>query len=315
MLAGRRRCSGPRWVEPTPVVDVQPVRLGVQRDDLGAGPAVGLAGRPRTRRRARSRRRRAARRAGRGWPRAGARRSGRRRRAGRGPGRSPHRSAGRPASSSPSSIASSMASGSLCPPAAKSLMPLSGIGVVRGGDHHAEVGAERRRRGTRRPGWAARRPAPRRRRPTASPATTAASSISPLARGSRPTTATGRCDRSRSASTRAADADSPTASSGVRSSPLARPRTPSVPNRRRCAQRSALAVLGRLAGLLEAVLLALDDPRVAGEEAGLLQRRAVLGVGLDQRPGDGQAQRAGLAGRAAAAAGWRRCRSARSSPR
>src|SRR4029079_1454633 len=42
-------------------------------------------------------------------------------------------------------------------------------------------------------------------------------------------------------------------------------RTPGVPT-----DRSALAVLGRLAGLLEAVLLALDGPRVAGQEAGLL---------------------------------------------
>src|SRR5690606_22178449 len=133
-----------------------------------------------------------------------------------------------------------------------------------------------------------------------SPATTAASSISPLARGSRPTTATGRRERSRSASTRAADAESATASSGVRSSPLASPRTPSVPNRRRALKASALAVLRRLAGLLEAVLLALDDARVAGEEAGLLQRRAVLRVGLDERAGDRQAQRTGLAGGAAA---------------
>src|SRR5918998_728367 len=65
-------------------------------------------------------------------------------------------------------------------------------------------------------------------------------------------------------------------------------------------RRSALRVLRRLAGLLEAVLLALDGTRVTGEEAGLLQRRAVLGVGLDQRTRDGQPQRTGLAGRAAA---------------
>src|ERR1700741_3824628 len=63
--------------------------------------------------------------------------------------------------------------------------------------------------------------------------------------------------------------------------------------------RSALAVLRRLAGLLEAVLLALDGPRVAGQEAGLLQRGPVLRLHQDQRPGDGQAQRAGLTGRAA----------------
>ena len=62
------------------------------------------------------------------------------------------------------------------------------------------------------------------------------------------------------------------ASAGVRSA-LASPRTPSVPNSRPTAA-SALRVLGRLAGLLQAVLLALLGPRVAGEEAGLLQRRA-----------------------------------------
>ena len=54
------------------------------------------------------------------------------------------------------------------------------------------------------------------------------------------------------------------------------PRTPSVPNRSATggrARRSALGVLRSLAGLLEAVLLALLLARVAGEEAGLLQRR------------------------------------------
>ena len=56
--------------------------------------------------------------------------------------------------------------------------------------------------------------------------------------------------------------------------------------------RSALAVLRRLAGLLEAVLLALDGPRVARKEAGLLQRGPVLGLHQDQRPRDeiGRAQ-------------------------
>ena len=41
---------------------------------------------------------------------------------------------------------------------------------------------------------------------------------------------------------------------------------------------SALAVLRRLTGLLQAVLLALDGTRVTGEEAGLLQRGPVLGL-------------------------------------
>src|SRR3712207_4908697 len=61
------------------------------------------------------------------------------------------------------------------------------------------------------------------------------------------------------------------------------------------AYRSALRVLRRLAGLLEPVLLALGDARVTGEEAGLLEGRTVLGVDLDERAGDRQAQRAGLA--------------------
>src|SRR3954470_18765095 len=126
-----------------------------------------------------------------------------------------------------------------------------------------------------------------------SPATTAASSISPLARGSRPTTATGREVPSRSASTLAAARATERASSGVRSA-LARPRTPSVPKRRPKSCGSALGVLRSLAGLLEPVLLALLDPGVTGEEAGLLESRTVLALDLDEGAGDGQAQRAGL---------------------
>src|SRR5690606_37028112 len=64
---------------------------------------------------------------------------------------------------------------------------------------------------------------------------------------------------------------------------------------------SALGVLRRLARLLQAGLLALDDAGVAREVAGLLQRRTVvLGVDGVERAGDAQAQRAGLAGDAAA---------------
>ena len=47
-------------------------------------------------------------------------------------------------------------------------------------------------------------------------------------------------------------------------------------------------------------LLALDGAGVAGEEAGLLQLAALLRVVLVEGAGDGQAQGAGLAGRAAA---------------
>ena len=52
-------------------------------------------------------------------------------------------------------------------------------------------------------------------------------------------------------------------------------------------ERSALAVLRGLAGLLQTGLLALLTRGVAGEEAGLLERRAVVvGVGLVQRAGE-----------------------------
>src|SRR5262249_51823693 len=140
----------------------------------------------------------------------------------------------------------------------------------------------------------------------ARPATTAASSISPLARGSRPTTAIGACDSE--ARTWAAATATAIASSGVRS-PLARPRTPSVPKRRAIQvlqsrrwswpgvvgytpghgsryrpERLTLRVLRRLAGLLQTVLLAFLHAGVARQEAGLLERRPVLEVQLDQGP-------------------------------
>src|SRR5690625_577902 len=127
---------------------------------------------------------------------------------------------------------------------------------------------------------------------------TAACSISPLARGSRPTTATRRAAPVGAVSRLAAAAPRARASSAV-SSRLATPRTPSVPNSRPMA-RSALAVLRGLAGLLQSVLLALDLTRVAGQEAGLLEHRAVLRGDQDPRPGDRQAQRPGLPGRPAA---------------
>ena len=62
-----------------------------------------------------------------------------------------------------------------------------------------------------------------------------------------------------------------------------------------------LAVLRRLAGLLQTSLLALDDAGVTGEQAGLLQRRPV-GLDVDgvQAAGHAEAQRAGLTGDATA---------------
>src|SRR6476620_6485113 len=61
-------------------------------------------------------------------------------------------------------------------------------------------------------------------------------------------------------------------------------------------RRSALRVLGSLAGLLQSVLLAFGGAGVPGQEPGLLQRRPIGLIQLDQRSGDGQAESAGLAG-------------------
>src|SRR4051812_29689765 len=67
-----------------------------------------------------------------------------------------------------------------------------------------------------------------------------------------------------------------------------------------CDALLALRVLRRLAGALQAVLLALLDARVAREEPGLAQRRAHGFVVRYQRAGDAVANRFGLARRAAA---------------
>src|SRR5690348_159605 len=61
----------------------------------------------------------------------------------------------------------------------------------------------------------------------------------------------------------------------------------------------ALRELGGATGLVQADLLALDLAGVAGHETGLAQRRLQAFVVLDQRAGDAQADRAGLAGDAA----------------
>src|SRR5947208_12668089 len=50
--------------------------------------------------------------------------------------------------------------------------------------------------------------------------------------------------------------------------------------------RSALRVLRTLARLVAAVLLALDLARVARDEACLLERRAKVGVGFEERGSD-----------------------------
>src|SRR4029453_9584282 len=60
---------------------------------------------------------------------------------------------------------------------------------------------------------------------------------------------------------------------------------------------SALAVLRRLASLLQAGLAAFLCPRIAGEEAGLLQQgTVVVGVCGVESARDAEAQRAGLTG-------------------
>src|SRR5664279_4690174 len=223
------------------------------------------------------------------------------------------------------SMASSTASSSFSPPAAKILMPLSGIALC-----EAEITTPRSaprssvRNATAGVGST---PSSRTSAPAeARPAATAASSISPLARGSRPTTASGCPDGSgpatatldppgtstlaggpsaatgrRSTSTFAGAVARLNARCGVRSA-LARPRTPSVPNSlapTAAPFTSALGVLGRLARLLQSVLLALGGPRIAGQEPILLQHGPVGIVKFDQGAGDREPQRAGLTGHAA----------------
>src|SRR5829696_9604012 len=120
----------------------------------------------------------------------------------------------------------------------------------------------------------------------ARPAVSAPSRSGPERRGSRPTT------KRSPPSTRAAARPRASTSSGVSSSPT-RPRTPSVPNRR-VTRGLPLGVLRRLAGLLQAVLLALLLPGVPGEEAGPLEGDAQLRVEGHEGPGDAEAQGAGL---------------------
>ena len=206
-------------------------------------------------------------------------------------------------------------------------MPLSGIGLCEAESitpRSALVCADQERD---RRAWAARRPGPRWRRRWSGPATTAASSISPLARGSRPTIASGWWllsrlgqhpggrDRDRQGQFRGAGRRSPArvrrrcrrvapwrlpfaghaarsergpvrVREGRRERP-GRPRERGAPGRPSDvrALRSALRVLRSLTGLLETVLLALLDPGVTGEEAGLLQRRAVVGLVRRSAPG------------------------------
>src|SRR5437868_12559923 len=133
----------------------------------------------------------------------------------------------------------------------------------------------------------------------ATPAATAASSISPDARVSRMTSTRGRSEPLPAARARVVAArPSASVSSAVRNSP-ATPRTPSVPNSRRATEEKlALRELRPLAGLLEAGLLALLRACVTREEAAALELAAQVRVGLEQRTRDAVAQRAGQIGRA-----------------
>src|ERR687886_1257881 len=172
------------------------------------------------------------------------------------------------------SMSSSTSSGSLWPPLAKNLIPLSGIGLwdaERTTPRSAPVSAT----SAATPGVGRTPASPTSTPALARPAITAAARNSPQAPGSRPTTPRGR---------------------GRANGPGR-----SCHGAAHTGEGSALAVLRGLAGLLEAGLLALLHPRVAGEEAGLLQRGAV-GVEVDPVEGAGhaEAQRAGLAGGAAA---------------
>src|SRR5260370_28615624 len=136
------------------------------------------------------------------------------------------------------------------------------------------------------------------------PATRAASTSGADRRVSRPIT------KGRSVpSTRAAARPKAVTSSGV-SSRLATPRMPSVPNRRVTvgaeaprAGALALRVLGRLAGLLEAVLAPFLLARVAHEQSGLLELWTHLVVERDEGAGDPESAGAGLAADAAAVDG------------
>src|SRR4051794_22959245 len=128
------------------------------------------------------------------------------------------------------------------------------------------------------------------------PAATAASSISPDSRVSRMMSTRGWDTPIRWVAARA----SASARSALRKSPTG-PRTPSVPNSRLATTPTlTLRELRPLAGLLEAGLLALLGPRVAGQEAAALELAAQVRIGDDQSAGNPVAESTRLGGNAAA---------------
>src|SRR5262245_37754820 len=190
-------------------------------------------------------------------------------------------------------MSSSTPSCSFRPPAPNSLMPLSMNGLWL-----AEMTAPAVPSCSATKATAGDGATPSRRTSTpadVNPAMRAASSIGPDRRVSRPTTM-------RSMRNTLAEARATARATSAVSSVLATPRMPSVPKRSpvmgAAGEASALRVLRRLAGLLQAVLLALLLARVTRQESGLLERRPQFGVELVERPGDPHAQRPGLAARA-----------------
>ena len=148
---------------------------------------------------------------------------------------------------------------------------------------HAPASAPRRAARRRRPRRRSRRPA----RPRAA---------GPERRVSRPIT-------TRSPpSTRAAARPRARASSGV-SSVLATPRTPSVPKRRamrRARRDQRLEYCGALRAFLRPYFLLSFSRASRVRRPAFFSVGPQLGIELDERPGDAHAQRAGLAGDAAA---------------
>ena len=303
------RAAGRGASSRTPSLMLRPSGSAPITIDLGAGVGERLGRDARRRRRGRSRPRRAGRRAG---PAAVAEQV--REVAVLGVGEAADaahvraRSAGSLARASRASMRVLERVGELGAAAGEELDAVVGHRIVRGRDHHAEVGAEVGHEERRRPGSGSTPDIETSTPELASPADTAAERNSPLrgcrARPRRWAPPAARRPANAPVAEHGAAADR--AGEGQLGGEFAVREPPNAvraeePRHHASARRSALRVLRRLAGLLETGLLALDDARVTGEEAGLLQGGAVvLAVDLVERAGDGEAQRAGLARGAAA---------------
>ena len=206
-----------------------------------------------------------------------------------------------PSASISASTRSSSASSSLKPSAPKSLMPLSGNGLceaeMTAPQARALLAHEHRRcRASAARRRAARRRRPRRCRRRARPR---ASGRSGACRGRRAPPACA-APRSRANSARARGRARARARASS-TSPLATPRTPSVPNSRQpCAAAQRFENCGRRRAPLRPAFLRSTSRASRVRKPCSLERGAQLGIGLDERPGDAVAQRAGLAADAAA---------------